>query len=123
MEERKKVYLNPPPKDGKCYRCYTHVSELKAFGKEGDPLVGNFEGAKLVKTFRALVETDDIKLDKILEEQDEMIALTDNKEWSYSIQEALETKYGAELIDQAYCYDQAKSTVGASWECRDCIVL
>jgi hypothetical protein len=53
--------------------CGKHISELKQFGGPGDPLVGDFRGAKLVKTFRQ------------------------------------------EFPNYAQ--------VGASWECRDCIIL
>jgi hypothetical protein len=70
-----KIYINPPPSDAKCEVCRKHVLELEAFGGAGDPLVGDFKGAKLVKTFRAELRG------------------TDNEQ------------------------------VGASWECRDCIVL
>lgn len=64
------VLINPPPENKRCERCDEHISKLKPFGKEGDPLVGNFDGALLVKTFR----------------------------------------------------DEGNGTVGASWECRECIV-
>lgn len=64
-----KIFINPPPSDARCEVCRKHVKDLKAFGGAGDPLVGDFKGAKLVKTFRG------------------------------------------------------EQCVGASWECRDCIVL
>jgi hypothetical protein len=35
----------------------------------------------------------------------------------------LEDKYGKEKVEQAFFYEQAHNTVGASWECRDCIIL
>jgi hypothetical protein len=44
--------LNPPPENGRCDCCRRHISELKPFGKAGDPLVGDFEGALLLKTYR-----------------------------------------------------------------------
>ncbi len=50
--DRKTIIINPPPEDGKCMICGRHVHELKAFGGPGDPLVGDFSGAKLVKQFR-----------------------------------------------------------------------
>ena len=46
-----KIMINPPPIDRKCHRCGKHVNDLNPFGKEGDPLVGNFNGAKLVNSF------------------------------------------------------------------------
>ena len=50
--DKRKMLINPPPKDGKCTICGRHVRELEAFGGPGDPLVGDFSGAKLVKNFR-----------------------------------------------------------------------
>jgi hypothetical protein len=34
----------------------------------------------------------------------------------------LEEKYGKEKMEQTFFYEQAHSTVSASWECRDCII-
>jgi len=48
------VRINPPPSDGRCECCRRHVSELKPFGGPGDPLVGDFSGALLVKHFRCI---------------------------------------------------------------------
>ena len=50
--ERKKILINPPPNDGQCMICGRHVRELEAFGGSGDPLHGDFFGAKLVKKWR-----------------------------------------------------------------------
>ena len=44
--------INPPPSDERCSICRRHIDELPAFGGAGDPLVGDFSGAKLVKNFR-----------------------------------------------------------------------
>jgi hypothetical protein len=46
------VNINPPPSNGQCECCRRHLSELKPYGKAGDPLVGDFEGDLLVKTWR-----------------------------------------------------------------------
>jgi hypothetical protein len=46
-------YINPPPQDGRCDCCGRHINELSPFGKAGDPLVGDFDGAYLVKRWRA----------------------------------------------------------------------
>ena len=64
------LIINPPPDDRRCAICRRHVDELASFGGPGDPLVGDFSGAKLVKHWRE---------------------------------------------DYPGC-------VGASWDCRDCIV-
>jgi hypothetical protein len=50
--EKRKVLINPPPQDGNCQICGRHVSELESFGGSGNPLFGDFFGAKLIKTFR-----------------------------------------------------------------------
>ncbi len=50
--ERRKILINPPPNDGKCMICGRHVRDLEAFGGPGDPLVGDFSGAKLIKQYR-----------------------------------------------------------------------
>jgi len=44
--------INAPPEDGRCEVCGRHLSELKPFGGPGDPLVGDFSGELLLKTFR-----------------------------------------------------------------------
>jgi hypothetical protein len=49
------IQINPPPSDERCEGCGRHVSEIKPFGRPGDPLVGDFSGALLVKHFRCLV--------------------------------------------------------------------
>ena len=35
-----------------CDCCTRHISELRPFGKAGDPLKGDFEGAYIVKVYR-----------------------------------------------------------------------
>ena len=53
-EEKPKltISINPPPQDGRCEVCGKHASEVKPFGGPGDPLVGDFTGARLLKNFR-----------------------------------------------------------------------
>ena len=46
--------INPPPNDACCEVCHKHISKLKPFGKAGDPLVGDFNGQLLLKTFRPM---------------------------------------------------------------------
>ena len=46
------IIINPPPSNGNCECCGKNINKLKPFGKARDPLVGDFNGAKLVKTFR-----------------------------------------------------------------------
>ncbi len=66
-----KVWINAPPDDLRCEICHKHVDVLEPFGGAGDPLVGDFAGAKLVKKFR----------------------------------------------------EDLPGNIGASWECRECIVI
>ena len=50
--DKRKVLINPPPEDGNCVLCHRNVSELTAFGGPGDPCLGDFSGAKLIKNWR-----------------------------------------------------------------------
>lgn len=101
------VLINPPPRDGRCECCGRHASELKPFGKAGDPLVGDFDGVILLKTFR--------EIGRISKENEAMIKMV--VDWDGLF------KTNPKLADELSFYDQVISTVGASWECRDCIVL
>ena len=102
-----KISINPPPQDGCCISCGRNVKDLKPFGKAGDPLVGDFDGALLVKTFRTMAPRDK-KLDK---EVDKI------KDWDEFF------KSNPKKADRLAFYDQIVNTVSASWECRDCIIL
>jgi hypothetical protein len=61
------ISINPPPLDRCCMGCGKHISEVKPFGKAGDPLVGDFDGARLLKNFRSMAVPNDWKknLDKV----------------------------------------------------------
>ena len=50
--DKRKILLNPPPQSGECDICGRHVRNLDPYGGPGDPLIGDFSGAKLVKSFR-----------------------------------------------------------------------
>ena len=104
------IIINGPPEDRRCECCGRHITELQPFGKEGDPLVGNFEGALLVKTFRAMAPRDMIAERKLK-------TLKTSEDW-----EELEKEDKKEFENLSF-YDQLRSTVEASWECRDCIIL
>lgn len=101
----------------KCYICGVDVENLLPFGGPGDPLTGDFTGQKLVKTYRALYEGPAIeKYEEILNKYTyNSGSISDNLP-------ELEKEYGVEEVDRAFAYDQAKNTVGSSWECRDCIL-
>lgn len=109
-EKGRKILINPPPQNRKCECC--GKSKLKPFGKAGDPLVGDFNGALLVKTFRSMAPKQD--------EFDISDCMDKDK---YLDEEKFMKKYGKEKLGRFYLLDQLGDTVGASWECRDCIVL
>ncbi len=113
------VSINPPPVDKKCEKCGKHVDELKPFGKAGDPLVGDFDEALLVKTYRCMEEKDIPEFDNILSY---MAEKADSRGWE-NAEHMAEQEFGKDRVEQAMFYDQLKGTVEASWECRDCIVL
>jgi len=52
--DKPKIYINPPPQDKCCQCCGKNAKDLKPYGKAGDPLVGDFDGAILLKTFRTV---------------------------------------------------------------------
>ena len=91
------IYINPPPQNKRCNCCGKHIDELKPFGHAGDPLVGDFFGVLLVKTFRTMA------LELVGQE--------------------LENYKNKCTEEQFNFYEQLTSTVEASWECRDCIIL
>ena len=97
MESEKLISINPPPANGCCDCCKKNISEITPFGKAGDPLVGDFDGSILVKTFRTMAPS-----------------LTDKEMQDYI------KKNGEE---NGNFYDQLMNTVEAAWLCRDCIIL
>lgn len=118
-QKEKIIAINPPPRDRKCECCGRHVSELKPFGGAGDPLVGDFSGAYLVKMFRAM-QGRIPEYDKIIDELTEQCRAVDSFD---EFENMLIERVGKEKAEQLLFYDQLVSTVEASWECRDCIVL
>ena len=111
--------FNPPPADEKCEVCGKTLDELKPFGKAGDPLVGDLDGALLVKTFRRMAPLDK-EVDQIIEEF--CGGCKTQKDYDKA-QEMMVKRYGEEKTDDIVGYAQLMSTVSASWECRDCICL
>jgi len=113
------ININPPPEDGGCECCGKHISELKPFGKAGDPLVGDFNGALLVKVWRLDFppneEAESIK--------EEFYRDCHSKEDHRRADERLIQKYGKEEAEKIFSFLSAHSQVGAFWLCRDCIIL
>jgi len=114
------ININPPPADGKCNCCKRHLNELKPFGKAGDPLVGDFNGALLVKKYRTAYPPPDPETQEIF---DRFIGNCEPGVDYDKAKKLLVQEYGekdAKIIAmRVYGGDQ----VGASWECRDCAVL
>ena len=107
--------VNPPPVNGRCEVCGRSLDELKPFGKAGDPLVGDFDGELLLKTFRAEGPYDE----KAVQAFDEAVKRCGDKgpvEWMIR-------KYGREEGSRLSFLAMAYGQIGSSWECRDCIIL
>jgi len=132
-----KIHINPPPQDKRCERCGRHISELKPFGGAGDPLVGDFSGALLIKTFRSMADftekehEKDPELKKNLEE----MRVLDGRfgEIMYKggistgieyeqVREIMVKEIGEEKMNQLDGFMELNGTVSASWECRDCVI-
>jgi hypothetical protein len=118
LKLRPGININPPPQDGRCMCCNRHISELKPFGKAGDPLVGDFDGAFLVKTFRAD--------DPYVEEATRAMAKAERccrDDESKNPLDWLIDNYGEERGQDLFDMAKEDLHVSKSWECRDCIVL
>jgi hypothetical protein len=112
------ISLNPPPRDGRCDCCGRHISELKPFGGPGDPLVGDFTGALLIKKFRWMAPHHE-GAEKILREAEECYKDKGCKD----VYEYLEYEYGPVDAEDIESLIFISHTVDKSWECRDCAVL
>ena len=102
-----------------CDCCGRNISKLKPFGKEGDPLAGNFEGSILIKKFRsAAPKVKNEKWNRIIENYTETYGRNYDK-----FEKDMILLFGKEEFERLYMWEQANGTIGASWECRDCICL
>ena len=111
--------INPPPADGRCQVCGRHMSELKPFGGPGDPLVGDFSGELLLRTYRPDGPYDE-EAEKAWKEAEHA---TKRATRSADPLPWLITKYGKEKAEDISLSVQLHGSFGASWECRDCIIL
>ena len=110
--------INPPPGDGRCDCCGRHISELKPFGGPGDPLVGDFTGAFLVKGYRNLGFYNE-EGDKAQKEAAKCYIA----DGFGNIYDWMIYKYGIEKGEDLYYANEGYNQYGSSWECRDCMVL
>ena len=119
VSPRPGMSINPPPKDGRCECCRRHVSELPPFGQVGDPLVGDFAGERLVKTWQRMGPYDE-EAERIY---NTFFGPCDSAEDRKKALARLVQHYGEEKAEAIYGGVQLASTVEAVWLCRDCIVL
>ena len=118
LKPRPGINLNAPPEDDRCDCCGRHISELKPYGGPGDPLVGDFTGALLIKKFRPDGPYDE-EAEKAFEE-------AEKRYWRDDFDHPLGwliDKYGKEKTMEMYDAICLNGSVGESWECRDCVVL
>lgn len=114
------ININVPPPDGRCQCCRRHINELRPFGKTGDPLVEDFDGALLVKTFRRHSLPPDKKTKQLYNRFFGDCVTEDDYDIAMKL---LVHEYGendAKIIELRV---QEHGSVGKSWECRDCIIL
>jgi len=111
-----RIHINPPPPDYRCTCCGRHISELKPFGSPGDPVVGDFSGELLIKTFRPLGPYNEEALKAMEEAQKALPGEEDPLPWFIS-------RYGKEKGEKLYWAAIFCGGADPQWLCRDCIVL
>jgi hypothetical protein len=112
------VNINPPPADGRCECCGRYMSDLTPFGGPGDPLVGDFTGAYLIKRYRPYGPYDE-RAEKALEEAEKLYL---NEGFDDELDYMMH-KYGNLEGKRLYWAPVLHGYVSKSWECRDCVVL
>jgi hypothetical protein len=112
------VYINPPPQNGRCYCCGRHISELTPFEEAEEPLLGDFDGAYLVKTWRRAGPYDG-EAESAAEEAIQSFSEKGNQsplEWMID-------RFGKEKGERLWYTAQAFDCLCADWLCTDCIGL
>ena len=120
--EAKDVVINDnhPQLDTECMCCNRPARELRPFGKAGDPCLGDFEGALLVRRYRTFLPPPDIRMIKTYQW---MMQSCDPASTFEEERTNLTQVFGekdAERIIEAMDYGYE---TGPSYECRDCAVL
>jgi hypothetical protein len=111
-------YIDRPPWHIRCFCCLRHIDELDAFGGPGDPLVGDFTGAKLVRIYRSLCRHNE-EFERINDEAKKKYladGFENGNDW-------IVAKYGEEKASEIMMYDEVVGYISKNFECRDCIVL
>jgi hypothetical protein len=108
-----RMIIDPPPKDRRCECCRGHISELKPFD---DPKYPHLIGKYLVRTFRRGLPYNE-EAERALDEAEA------NCKEGHSPSQWLIEKYGENKGNILNIMGHGSSTVGASWECRDCVIL
>jgi hypothetical protein len=108
------MIFNPPPADRKCECCRRHIRELQPFDEtHGEHCNGKY----LIRTFRRDAPYNE-EAERAVDEAEEHCTEIDGGPYEWMI-----AKYGKKKGEILYVLGQASSTSGASWECRDCIIL
>jgi len=102
-----------------CYCCKRALNDLKFFGKSGDPIEGDFEGAVLVKRSRPFDPPDE-EASKIY---GQFFAQCKTESDHKRARKRLVQKYGQEKAEDIEIKHLMSETFFNSWECRECIVL
>jgi hypothetical protein len=118
LKPRPGININPPPQDGRCMCCNRHITELKPFGKAGDPLVGDFDGAYLVKRWRPDGPYDE-EAETAMAEAERCFQADGFRTPSHW----MINKYGEDRAKHFSLSVQLHTGEGKSWECRNCIIL
>ena len=100
------IHINPPPRSGRCQCCGKHIDELKPFGGKGDPLVGDFTGAKIIKNYRAMSNKDSDKIwdTKNMWVKEKNLTKKEKEEYDalYEKQRVPELNYKKEVMKNCY---------------------
>ena len=102
------------PADRRCDCCGRDRTQLKPFGKAGDPIKKDFSGKYFVKTLRLEGTFNKEALKAMIEfkEQD-----------SRDLYAWLLTKYSKKKSYKLYHDIMAYAWCNNNWQCRDCVVL
>ena len=110
--------------DFRCNCCQRHISQLKPFGKAGDPLNEDLDGVLLVFTFRSYDQPLD-KESKIIRKYLRTCSAKSEEDSAIAekAREKLVKKFGEDGAEQALMTYQLCFPPIKSWECRDCMCL